>query len=344
MFYFFILSVALTLCFIGGGTSQKYRTDFMSVEFTTAIKGFAILTVIWAHSGAHFSVGGIQFIAGIGVALFLICSGYGLEKAFLKNGNRDFWKKRFLRLCIPYWCVNVVGESISAKLSLDAFLGKMIFIQAGWYIKYVLVCYCLFYLLKVIRIKGNFSEKIEILICFTVFTIWFITDSLFWANSDIPFLAARQMLCFPFGILLAKYRNAKEKMNYTTAILAGIIGIACIAITQLPVVKDSPVLILNIISLFTVFPMALTVLIIFDNVMLLTNNRFLLFSGVISYELFLIHSYTEHMLKPSLTSICGSLVITYVIAYCLYRVLNRRIKKDDRFDCCDINKKRRKKH
>lgn len=34
--------------------------------------------IVWAHFGAKVGIGGIQFIAGVGVCLFLICSGYGL--------------------------------------------------------------------------------------------------------------------------------------------------------------------------------------------------------------------------------------------------------------------------
>lgn len=44
-----------------------------------------ILTVVWTHSGAILLVGEIQFIAGIGVTLFLMCSGYNLEISFEKN-------------------------------------------------------------------------------------------------------------------------------------------------------------------------------------------------------------------------------------------------------------------
>ena len=81
----------------------------MDRNYTTAIKGYSILTVVWAHSGAMLSVGGIQFIAGIGVALFLMCSGYGLEVSYEKNGLIGFWKKRLLGVCLPFWVVELVG-------------------------------------------------------------------------------------------------------------------------------------------------------------------------------------------------------------------------------------------
>ena len=47
----------------------------MDRSFTTVIKGFSILTVVWAHTGAKLGMGGIQFIAGIGVALFFYLFG-----------------------------------------------------------------------------------------------------------------------------------------------------------------------------------------------------------------------------------------------------------------------------
>ena len=43
---------------------------------------------------------------------------------------------------------------------------------------------------------------------FGTFAIWFVLESVFFANPDMPFLRARQMLSFPAGVLLAvnKYK------------------------------------------------------------------------------------------------------------------------------------------
>lgn len=74
----------LTLLFFAfyliGFVQRPEKFQWMGRNYTIAIKGFSILTVVWAHSGAMLSVGEIQFIAGIGVVLFLICSGYDLMK------------------------------------------------------------------------------------------------------------------------------------------------------------------------------------------------------------------------------------------------------------------------
>lgn len=48
----------------------------------------------------------------------------------------------------------------------------------------------------------------------TFFIAWFVIDGLLLANTDILFLKARQMLCFPTGMPIAKYKEPiKAKMN-----------------------------------------------------------------------------------------------------------------------------------
>ncbi len=79
--------------------TRTEKFQWMGRNYTIAIKGFSILTVVWAHSGAMLSVGEIQFIAGIGVVLFLICSGYDLMKV-------DVDKKFTLEL------VDEIGEKL----------------------------------------------------------------------------------------------------------------------------------------------------------------------------------------------------------------------------------------
>lgn len=39
------------------------------------------------------------------------------------------------------------------------------------------------------------------------FVAWFVLESVFFANPDMPFLRARQMLSFPCGVLLAKHKE-----------------------------------------------------------------------------------------------------------------------------------------
>lgn len=47
---------------------------------------------------------------------------------------------------------------------------------------------------------------------FGLFVIWFVSDSVLFANPDMPFLRARQMLSFPTGVWLAMNKNKIEQI------------------------------------------------------------------------------------------------------------------------------------
>ena len=223
--FFIETSVIIVLLVFGYLFSEKNDAQkWMNRNFTTAIKGFPILTVVWAHSGAMLSVGGIQFIAGIGVALFLICSGYGLEISNEKNGLKDFWKKRLLGVCLPFWMIEFIGLLVTGRFTIEKYLMDFAFIKPatsyGWFMGYIVICYLIFYTVK----RFIKDSKMQTMALLGAFAIWFVLESVFFANPDIPFLRARQMLSFPVGVLLAmmkeKVENTLTKTN-STLILAG---------------------------------------------------------------------------------------------------------------------------
>lgn len=303
----------------------------MDRNYTTAIKGFSILTVGWAHSGAALSVGGIQFIAGIGVALFLICSGYGLEISYEKNGLNGFWKKRFLNVCIPFWGVELVGLVVTGEFSVKKYLMDITFIRPatgyGWFMGYIVICYLIFYVVKYFVSNKKWRTRT----LFGIFVAWFVIDSIFLANPNMPFLRARQMMSFPFGVVLALKKDEIERMlnrMRSTLILAGG-GIACIlfmAVTQLQAVKNMPYLISNTMAIMTCLPVAIGILVIGKSFSKLYENRALYIIGIISYEIYLVHAFTLNLIEMNMISILLFIVITYVLAYALHIGI-RKVKK-----------------
>lgn len=195
------------------------------------------MTVVWVHIGTMLSVGAIQFIAGIGLALFLICSGYGLEVSYEKNGLEGFWKKRLLGVCLPFWLVELVGLLVIGTFSIKAYLLDFCFLKPatgyGWFMGYIVICYLIFYAVKKL-VKGG---KIQIMTLFGAFAIWFILNSVFFVNPDMPFLRARQMMSFPCGILLVWNKDEIEQtLTKTKNILILMGGTMCLffmTITQL---------------------------------------------------------------------------------------------------------------
>lgn len=224
MKYFALFTCSIFVCYLLGFIKKLEKYQWMDRNYTTAIKGFSILTVVWAHSGAMLSVGGIQFIAGIGVALFLMCSGYGLEISYEKNGLIGFWKKRLLGVCFPFWVVELVGLLATGAFSIKTYLLDLCFSKPatayGWFMGYIVTCYLLFYAVK----KLVKDSRMQMLVLFGVFAIWFVLESAFFANPDMPFLRARQMLSFPVGVLLAANKNQIEQSLTKTKIILILMG------------------------------------------------------------------------------------------------------------------------
>lgn len=225
MKYFVILTGFIVLLYVIGFPEKTKQSYFMDRDFTTAIKGFAILTVVWAHTGARLNIGGIQFIAGVGVVLFLICSGYGLEMSYQKNGLKGFWKKRILGVCVPFWIVELIGLLITGRFTIEKYLMDFFFIRSatayGWFMQYIVICYIVFFVVKVIVERTKLNENAMLI---AAFTFWFIIDSCFFANPDMPFLKARQMFSFPFGVMIARNKGRIEDLVSSKKAPALILG------------------------------------------------------------------------------------------------------------------------
>lgn len=332
MKYFAFLTLLIIVTYLIGFTKRPENFQWMDRNYTTAIKGFSILTVVWAHSGAMLSVGGIQFIAGIGVALFLICSGYGLEISYEKNGLKGFWKKRLLGVCLPFWVIEFIGLLVTGRFTIEKYLMDFAFIKPatsyGWFMGYIVVCYLIFYMVK----KFIKDSKMQTMTLLGAFAVWFVLESVFFANPNMPFLRARQMLSFPCGVLLAmnkdKIGQALTKSKSVLILSGG--GITCLlfmAITQLDTVKEMPYLVSNAMALLTCLPMAVGILVFGKFFSGLFENRMLTTIGSISYEIYLVHAFTLNLIKPAMINILIFIVITSVLA-CILQVGMRKIKDD----------------
>ncbi|MDO5125587.1 MAG: acyltransferase family protein [Ruminococcus sp.] len=331
MKYFILFSCILFLIYSAGFYKHKQNNiSFMDRDFTTAIKGIAIISVIWAHASHTLGINGVQFLAGIGVSLFLICSGYGLEMSYKKNGLCDFWKKRFLNVAVPFWVVELIGLIIVNKFTLKKYLLDFFFIKSstayGWYMQYIVICYLLFFLVK--KIFGKSSSKNQLAIMFILFGLWFVLDSVFFANPSMPSLRARQMFAFPMGMFIAQQRvKIEEKANgFLPIALFAVTGLLFTSITQIGFVRELPYILTNVLSLLTVVPLALAVLLVGLKFPILFRNHSVIWLGLISYELYLVHAFTLKLVKPSIISVVLFIGLTFILAYLLHLIIGLKNK------------------
>ncbi|MEI8361214.1 MAG: acyltransferase [bacterium] len=99
----FIIAVILSI-------RKKTSTNFFSTAITAELKGLAILMVVFSHI-SYFLVTDNRFLyplgtmAGVGVNLFLLLSGFGLAVSAMLKPLRpgQFYLKRLLKLYTPLW-------------------------------------------------------------------------------------------------------------------------------------------------------------------------------------------------------------------------------------------------
>ena len=330
----FLLFSAIVVAAIGAGyflNKNKEDYSFFSFDHTTILRGIAILLVVWGHVGKENNIGSIQFIAGAGVSLFLICSGYGLEMSYKKNGLKDFWKKRIVGVIVPFYVISLAGYVINSlfiyrfsNLSLSGFLNILDF-NSQWYISYLLICYVIYYFIT--RFIKDYKKKMFALIA--AFCVWFIIDSLFFVSADAPFLRARQMGAFISGIVIAENRERSEKIiGKVWFLIPNLIGgVALTALSNLRVVKSLPIIVSNVLSLGTVVPLAFAVISASLLVKKAFLNKSLLFAGVISYEIFLVHSYSLKLTSREWYWVLFFFVFVTILSWALNCIWKKAKKK-----------------
>lgn len=107
------------------------------------------------------------------------------------------------------------------------------------------------------------------------------------------------------------------------------------AVTQLNVVKSLPYLVSNAMALLTCLPIA--IMAFGKSFSGLFENKMLAMTGMISYEIYLVHAFTLGIVKPSIISVFLFVVVTYIFAYILHIGIGKI--KNDRFNSSYINKK-----
>ena len=123
---------------------MKVTLYFFNREYTTFLKGVCMLLIMISHATNSFSFGRpFTPLGGIGVAVFLIVSGYGINESVKKAGFKDFWVKRIIKVWMPYVIAVATVLVLTGKVdSWDKGIYSIFFIERPyWFIPYIFECY-----------------------------------------------------------------------------------------------------------------------------------------------------------------------------------------------------------
>lgn len=217
-FFLIIIILFIFACFSKNKTDKVTGFLHLSKNHTDILKGIATVLIIVSHIGNYRGFSIIIPLGGIGVALFLLSSGYGLNESFKRKGLDNFFKTRLLKIIMPYWIMTVLYWILHFDtISFDSFLGSIILVNRlpfMWFIQYIFIWYVIFYLSKKIF---NESQGTAFLLTVSLILIFVFKDTT-WGEQSFSFTT---------GVLLSQYPKIKDYLSinkFRTTTLSLLLG------------------------------------------------------------------------------------------------------------------------
>lgn len=322
-----------------GHQSNLNHSKAFFVEITQILLGGgSIICVLLSHIGNYCDIRYTAPLGGAAVACFLMISGYGLSSSFEKNGLKSFWKKRFLRIWIPYLIIRiimvVVYYVVPAKLTLhesDAYSFQSILLDItlikpknpnGWYMTCILFWYLMFYLINRISLLNKYSNVIYLLTCCLVL----VFGNELWGEQAFSFYLGVSF----FKIKEKTCRSGKPWHEIVISLKASVVYLIVFVsfFTLKQILRNT----IEIQCLFNFIQMmykaALAMLILCFGYLLVhfSNNVIvrrlsigLYVVGMVSYELYLSHGYyLEYIRQHSTLSIIIFYSLTILLTCIVY--------------------------
>lgn len=319
-----ILFFCISLMMMAAPSLLFYRkgsvadTHFLDKNVTEACKGFAIFIILLSHSMQLFAPEVTFFtpLGGIGVAIFLMLSGYGINESWErrlashKGYDHEFWRKRIITVLIPYVIYQTATYWLWNDFSLSGILLDFTCISPmhpfGLYLSFILLCYAVYYIVR--RVTSN---DIALYAVFVIFGFY----CLFFRRS----LVAEQSFSFLLGICLSKNKARLKsffKPQYGAVLM--LFGIMMLAVKQLPVVRGQSELILKIIQILIKVPVASGVIIVMQNLLQKISLPYLVFVGSMSFEIYLCHAIVLKHVPATFIGCAAFYLVSGIVSFIYY--------------------------
>ena len=294
---------------------EKVKEISFSREYTNFLRALAIIMVVMHHVSNYYSCRYLTPFGGIGVAIFLVISGYGLNESYKKKGLSNFWSNKFIRVIVPFWIVTCIVSIITIhSFNLEKFINTLFCIKANWYVRYLFYWYCLFY------VSTRFFYKWRLYFyficgCFMLF---------------LPEIEAEQSFSFFIGFLISYTKDSSYsilRFLYKCKYPIFICGLIFLVLKQDPYIRTfQGTIIFNIIQHVIKLSLGLSVSLLLFSFFKKYDNKVLNYIGEISYELYLTHCvllsilgmFVNNYLNIALYYVC-----TFICTILLYKLDNK---------------------
>lgn len=296
--------------------SNYFEERITSRLNTNAYRGWAMIIIMMCHVTGEWAFKPFTPLGGIGVAMFLFLSGFGLSESYKKNGLDNFWHKKLLRIVLPYAlfrivCVMIQGSINWGRLLLDISCWE----SAYWYIDYIVRCYIVFYVAN----KFLWKHKWVIFGAFALYTF-----------LGMGAIRAEQALSFFAGILCSDYVgkvNGWSKKKLLAIMLAmGVVGVGCLVTKQLPAVRELfDTYYYYAVELGIKLPLGIAMMVgLYLLPQRVRKSQLLAFCGTYSLELYLVHMYVvPRVVGDSWLQAIAALIISGLVAYSFNKATSR---------------------
>lgn len=296
----------ILLIFLGGvnASSKKVDIAWMDREHTTVCKGIAIVMVITSHlAGNYTELRVFTPLGGIGVAIFLIVSGYGIACSYRENGLKKYWMKRLRYVWIPYFLCELIAGLLLGNASIKTFVWDILLIHTryvyGWYLQYIFLWYMFFWV--VYRFVPQAKRFAAMLLIATIIFAF------------APEIMAEQALSFFTGIIWADYFSQRKNMrDWKSTCCFFVLGMGMLFAKQLPVIRQSPDIIMKFVQLCIKLPLGIFFINCIYHMKKMFANKIWFFIGTISYEIYLVHGYILSML-PEASIKNGICIVLFIL-------------------------------
>ncbi len=305
----------------------------MRIKELDAFRGIAALAVVIYHYTTRYNqiydtTSLFNFHAGwLGVPFFFILSGFVITLTVNKcKSPVEFLYRRFIRLYPTYWICLIITISILYLLNynqlqipmLDTIINFTMWHQffefrhvdgAYWSLLPELLFYCLMAFLMVFNKTNNvLVYNVPILILCFIHYFWPIP--ILWR-----FLNLHYVLLFMIGISFYNIYNGKKEKYYHSLIICNLVlSLFMYQIAQPGhSIKFLLITFSAIVGLFYLF--------VYGKLKFFGNSRILVFLGVISYPLYLVHQNIGYIIINNFDKSFGlrniGIVIAVFVSICL---------------------------